>query len=415
MGEVFSESASRNTGFRRITLDHLALDELAKRFQGLPGEARSPTQVLGALKAAAPFLRLPRRVVDAVDWLFKFTTARDWEPDSRPIVWPAARTQQEDLGLSRTQAKVLNRRLVTLGLVAMRDSPNGRRGGRRDAKGKIVEAYGFDLSPLALRYAEFLAIADQGRAVREEMKALRRRRTIARRGITQILAAVAEHELEDGDWRSLASQSSEIAQALDRVTRPAEMAAGVESLERRFREAEARLKQHLEEQAETKDSTPQGPENRPHQYNYKAPTDSQEYVIARQEKSRREPAVQDQGDAGVLGEAALGSVRLRPDELLDLAPRLRDYVTTPRPGWAELGEAANWLAGEMGISRALWARACHSLGRPAAVAAVAIVSTKPKSFFVNGSGGYFHAMLERAREGNLHLDRTIWSLRKRQQ
>jgi Replication protein C N-terminal domain len=42
------------------------------------------------------------------------------------------------------------------------DSPTGRRWGHRDAKtGKIVEAYGFDLSPIALRHAEFVAVAER--------------------------------------------------------------------------------------------------------------------------------------------------------------------------------------------------------------------------------------------------------------
>jgi hypothetical protein len=33
-------------------------------------------------------------------------------------------------------------------------NPNGKRYGRRDGKGRIVEAYGFDLSPLGARYLE---------------------------------------------------------------------------------------------------------------------------------------------------------------------------------------------------------------------------------------------------------------------
>ena len=57
----------------------------------------------------------------------------------------------------------------------MKDSPNGKRYGKRDRQGRIVEAYGFDLSPLFTRMAEFQAIAEQGRAFRERMRHLRRR------------------------------------------------------------------------------------------------------------------------------------------------------------------------------------------------------------------------------------------------
>ena len=64
----------------------------------------------------------------------------------------------------------------------MKDSPNGKRYGKRDPKGRIVEAYGFDLSPIAARHAEFVRLAEEGRAERAAMGRLRRRATIAQEG-----------------------------------------------------------------------------------------------------------------------------------------------------------------------------------------------------------------------------------------
>jgi replication initiation protein RepC len=59
----------------------------------------------------------------------------------------------------------------------MKDSPNGKRYGVRDRAGRIMEAYGFDLSPIATRHAEFMRLADEARAERAEMGRLRRRVT----------------------------------------------------------------------------------------------------------------------------------------------------------------------------------------------------------------------------------------------
>jgi hypothetical protein len=39
--------------------------------------------------------------------------------------------------------------------------------------------------------------------------------------------------------------------------------------------------------------------------------------------------------------------RLSTDELIRLAPRLRTYLTSPRPAWPEIIDAADWLCGEM--------------------------------------------------------------------
>jgi replication initiation protein RepC len=154
------------TGFRRMTPGLLKADRTAEGFAGLPDGVSSPGQLLAAMKAAAPRLCIAPRLVHAVDWLFRFTQPQDWEKSARPVVWPSAAMQQEALGLSETQVKEINRRLIELGLITMKDSPNGKRYGRRDPKGRIVEAYGFDLSPIAARYAEFVRLAEEGRAER---------------------------------------------------------------------------------------------------------------------------------------------------------------------------------------------------------------------------------------------------------
>ena len=105
------------------------------------------------------------------------------------------------------------------------------------------------------------------------MGRLRRRATIARNGITQILETAAEYGFQGEDWASLARDARNLATALRRVERPEEMALGVESLERRQRAARERLESLLSAvtagPSEAVDSDPKGPENRPHQYTYK--------------------------------------------------------------------------------------------------------------------------------------------------
>ena len=52
------------------------------------------------------------------------------------------------------------------------------------------------------------------------------------------------------------------------------------------------------------------------------------------------------------------------------------------------------------------------MGRQLAAVTLAIVSTKPKEHFSRGAGGYFAAMVKRAQKGELHLDRSLWKLRR---
>jgi replication initiation protein RepC len=235
------------TGFRRLTLSLLQATRAAEDLTGLPPGISLPGQILAAFKAAAPRLGLAPRLVHAIDWLFKFTQPQDWEPRARPIVWPSAATQQEALGLSRAQVKALNRSLIEAGLISMKDSPNGKRYGRRDHKGRIVEAYGFDLSPLAARYAEFVEVAAEAKAERAEIAQLRRRATIARNGITQILETAAEYGFTGEEWATLLQDTDHLTRTLRRIEMLEELAFAVERLERWQREARERLENLLAE------------------------------------------------------------------------------------------------------------------------------------------------------------------------
>ena len=69
------------------------------------------------------------------------------------------------------------------------------------------------------------------------MGRLRRRATIARNGITQILETAAEYGFAGEEWVNLRRDSRNLTLALRRIERLEEMALGVESLERRQRAA----------------------------------------------------------------------------------------------------------------------------------------------------------------------------------
>ena len=257
------------TGLRKLTPLMLGAIEVAER-HAFASEMQ-PGRVLAAFKAAAPFLGLRPGVVHAVDWLFRFTDPQDWQPSSRPIVWPSAAMQQQELGLGPSQVKNLNRQLVELGLVVMKDSPNGKRYGRRDPQGRIVEAYGFDLSPLASRHAEFRAEAEAGREERARIQALRRRATIARNGIRQLLETAGEQGIADKEWTRLQDAASTASRGIAGIGISAEMEMAVARLER----LQGDMRRHLEAALDAVaargeapcspvNNNPKEPENWPH-------------------------------------------------------------------------------------------------------------------------------------------------------
>lgn len=434
------------TGLRRLSLAMLATARTAEGFTGLPEGEGTPGKVLAAFKGAAPYLGLAPRLVHAIDWLFKFTQPQDWAPGSRPIVWPSAAMQREALGLEATQVKALNRLLIERGLVVMKDSPNGKRYGKRDRQGRLVEAYGFDLSPLAARQAEFLALAEQGRATRDQMRRLRRRATIARNGLLQIVETVAELGLEDAAWQRVAEEGRGLARALQKVERVDAMTTGVEALERRQREARERLESLIPQVPDaaksprfSEDSDPKGAENRPHIITTNQLLYPEQDTVMASKRCREggaaaspippprpglsSPSPHNQPPQIPEGPQEWGAarpartddgavLRLNTEELVRLAPQLRPYLRTPNPTWPEIVEAAAWLRVDLGVSKPLWGEACVAMGREAAAIALAIVAAKPAAHFTSSPGGYFHGMVVKAKRGELNLVRTIWGLRR---
>ena len=398
----------RPSGARRMNLQMLTMLDQADRFTGLPRGTAKPLRVLAAFQEAEPYLGLPAHAFKLISWLVRMTQPQDWEEGSRPIAWPSARHQQEFLGLSSARVKSLNRTLFEAGIFVIRDNEQGKRYGRRGPDGRILEAFGFDLSPLAQRYDEFVRIAAAARVERERMKELRRRVTLARRAIRQIGEELAALDCVPADWTKLAADVAGLVVTAKRAEGSEALSLIVHAIERRKSEADERIKAIRE--AVKKD--PEGPENEPHTTTTNLTMNLKDTVIASEPSSRAERPAPQPKPSTTARTTPETDLRLKPAHLVDLAPRLGSYVTADQPTWPDIVAAADWLRGELGVSRSLWAEACQLMGREYAAVAIAIVSTKAAGHFLRGAGGYFAGMVRKAEKGELHLDRTLWALRE---
>lgn len=409
-------------GLRRITPAMLPTEATAERFAG--GDI-TPGQALAALKAAAPRLGISPRMIHAIDWLFRFTQPQDWESGARPIVWPSAAMQAAELGVTDTQARRINRHLVELGLIVMRDSPNAKRYGRRDAKGRIVEAYGFDLSPIGARIDEFRAAAETYRAERAAIGRLRRRATIARNSLRQTWQTYQEQNIIDPALPGLRAAAGAASAGLGSIATVEALTPAIERLEAVAETARRALEMALahgpDAGSDSVETSGRPDKNVGHITTTNENLNPTDTVIASDECSfSRDRAGIDGRDAigwssRAPGERKAGGsvLKIRPDELVRIAPRLKPYLRRASPSWPEIVEAADWLRHDLGISKPLWGEACATMGRERAAIAVAIVSSKPAEHFRTTPGGYFNGMVAKARAGTLHLDRTIWGARTR--
>ena len=165
------------------------------------------------------------------------------------------------------------------------------------------------------------------RAERAAIGRLRRRATIARKAIAQILETATEYGFQGEEWTRLARDTQHLIRALRKVEMPDEIALGVESLERRQRQARERLENLLAvlpaNGSEAVNSDPKGPENRPHYLPTNQVLNQNDTVVAIEEGSRtgsdgrraltRQPLRRETPERGRV-------LKLHPDDLVRLAP-----------------------------------------------------------------------------------------------
>lgn len=405
-------------GLRRLAPEALPIKTQADHFGGLPN-GLSPGQALAAFKRAAAALGLGA-VRDLVDQLMAFSQPQDWQRGNRPIVWPSNATLADRLDVCQRHVRRLLGRLVDTGIIVPVDGAEGRRWGRRDSSGRIAEAYGFDLSPLADRFGEFRAIAEAAARDHKARSALRRRLTIARKAIQQLAETALEHGLGDRghqvedeglprqirDWRAWLDEALTVASETAAEGTPlAILEAGVVELERRRAAGEETLINALavkESSAEDK--------------NVRLYTTTNQPGSDSSATGNRDSGM---GSNGPGDGSSLETDNALPDEppaatpkfLVRVSPPLQDQLLTPSPTWSDVVDAADRLRHQLGISRSAWIDACHALGRYQAATAVAIIAAKRDT--IRSPGGYLRGMIARGRDGELHLLRSLHGLAER--
>jgi len=109
------------------------------------------------------------------------------------LVWPSNQRLMSTTGLSERSVRNAIRALVECQLIIPKDSPNGKRYAVRDAAGAIVDAFGFDLTPLYARRGEWTAAIAEQKRLKEHLKRSFDEITICRRATEEALSALAQY------------------------------------------------------------------------------------------------------------------------------------------------------------------------------------------------------------------------------
>ncbi|BCM88026.1 plasmid replication protein RepC [Methylobacterium indicum] len=324
------------------------------------------------------------------------------------VVFPSNRSlAARARGLSEAALRRHLSALVEAGLVIRRDSPNGKRYVRRGEGGQITHAYGFDLTPLAVRASEIAALADTVRAEALAQSLARETVSLLRRDCAKLLDAldVADGTGDPGEPTpaELRERYCALVASYPRRPEPAEVAALGEALEALalavsraliFRQESKKVSgsaAHFERHIQN--STTERPDCE------KASRDKEKVVGI--PGSRRDPAAT--AHTAVRSTYPLHSV-------LDACPQVQDFARSGIRSWDDLMETADRIRPMLGISAAAWSDAQDAMGPEAA--AITLAAMLERSESIKSHGGYLRALTERKRDGKYSLGPVLQALRR---
>ena len=423
----------KHNGWRKPTPGLVVAEQHARAGERL---AVPKSQAIGACKKVASALGLKAPDLLLLDTLAAATQPQDWEQGRRPIVWASNEFLTAQCGFSLSALRRHVRRLCEMGIIAMKDSPNGKRWGRRDEDGYIVRAYGFDLAPLAARAAEFEARYAEISEERRLCKALKSTLTITRRVIRAKIEKAVESRLK-GPWRALGEEFEAMLQRLPRRSATSETLMDLVDWFRAFRdrveeafaaafdwpeESDAQtVHEGSEVEQETQKMTPRGAVSGTLVLTTTKPlqvkSNSFETKPAAGVTPEKPPTTcVENGEKDDLEIEWNANTRRRRSEVdiptlmgscpqfAEMARSLEGYIRD----WNHLHRAAAKLRPTVGISEDAWNVAQRRLGPEMAAAAVALIYDKTSDGEIQSPGGYLRGMVEKAAAGELHLDRSIY-------
>lgn len=340
--------------------------------------------------------------------LIGYTRMEDWKDGRTPIVWPSNLTLADAARKTVGAIKARLRQLRQAGLVLARDSGHGRRRGRRDNSGAISSAFGVDLSPLRIRFADLRRLANnytaQVRLFHEGKQKIAR----VRRMVGQALAQAAYMRLTGAHWIALQDAIERVAglatAARDARDSEAYQAAlnGLPDVEQQVADIIDRFMfPDIINASGSKNSPDLQLQTKPSVYNVQGERDCSSHSMGRASPS-----------AELRPSPSNSSFKVRPAELMEMFPTTAAYVGARNPRWSEIHTAASRLRHDLGIRIGTYVDALDKLGPDGAAVAVMITAERyTRREIRQTAGAYFAGMIGKAKRDELDLAKSLWGFR----
>lgn len=418
------------SGLRSVnSTEHVMRQEILA-FSGLERGQRK-SSLLALVKQAGPAIGVSEQSLYLLDQLLAYSKECDWEAGRRPIVWPSNERLCDALGIAKRTLQYRLKALRDEGLIVATYSDQERRHGRRGPDGHIISASGFDLSPIAVRAAEFERAATALREARQRRKAFRRRRTIAHKAIRMIVASALDVGLDRDTWLAIARQGEDTIAEGHRTSDMTLLERVVFSLESLQADAESHFQTEVQAMVaesvdnsvcesvdivdETNEIAPEGAKScTPYTTTNELILNKLSTVGSRTQSSGKVSSSGHQHVADCIDpiEETIEKYKVSPSLVASSSRFFSGFLPKGKDiDWIDIAEAGDKLHGLCGISKDAWAESLRTLGREQSAILVAIVLAKRNE--IRSKGGYFRGMVRKAKNGELHIGPSLYAIRDR--
>jgi len=381
-------------GRRPLSLAMMAAQAVAK---ACPDDtAAHKWRVFRNLTEAKDRFGLSDRALAVLSALLTFHPETALTPGQDLIVFPSNR--ELALRAHGPAPATLRRALAQLvegGVIIRRDSPNGKRFARRGEGGQVEQAYGFDLTPLVGRAAEFEQVAGEVRAEAKARHLLREEISLHRRDIAKTIAAAIEEDLP-GPWRELTDRFI----ALGGMPPRAAEHAVLEGLVGELRSLRLDIDKCLAESMKRENMIGNESQAETHHQNSKAEPIIEFELDLRKGHGRSEMPKP---------EVSRPPQRAFPLGLvLKACPDIVMYAKGGVSNWNDLISVAGLVRRMLGVSPSAWEEACGVMGEEGA--SILIAAILQRGTAINSAGAYLRSLTERAKAGQFSLGPVLMAL-----
>jgi replication initiation protein RepC len=384
-------------------ISHAHLRVIERPDASVPGKPVNKWELLRELSKAQAAFGVSERDLTVVQGLFSFFPADTLGGNADMVVFPSNKAICERLnGMPCSTMRRHLARLVEVGLLVRRDSPNGKRYVRKHGEERV--AFGFDLSPLYCRAEEIARAAEAVREAEDRVRRLREVVSLMRRDLAALAEFGEEMQPGLGLWDQLRDTAVLTARALRRKLSLEDLSAYRSNLATLLDQARNVIAGPETEEMNTNDAQFE-------RHFHNSNKDSIEF----------EPALEQGWEAAVVLETETvepeadveePDTRRVPKIPLHLViagcPSLKTFYQGDIRHWHQLFDAACHVRPAMGISVSAWEEAQRFMGPEQA--SIVVVAMLERFADIRSPGGYLRALTSKAAAGEFSCGPMVMAL-----